>query len=345
MNASGFGSLADGAGDSASARPTPTCEGLNGGSDSRRAAKRRGKYIDGSGDYSALARPTPTAHGNDNFVGASKKSGDGLHTAILKRDGCFNPKVRSEGVKARLAAKSGSTRSTPTAEDAGGSGRGRGHFPLNKQAQAASVSAWPTPTARDSAGCSPHEKERDKLCFAVERGKTKSHIYPTPRTRDLCGGTGAHEKIQHLANLGILDADEARALGAKMYPTITQGDVHIYPGGTKGQAAVCVGAQVRREALEKDPHSIEQLNPDWVEWLMNWPVGWTDTKAESLVWLIPEDDPAELPIGHPNLIRRVTSRKDDRTKRIITLGNGQVPLCAFAAIAWGFEILDSIINQ
>jgi len=37
-----------------------------------------------------------------------------------------------------------------------------------------------------------------------------------------------------------------------------------------------------------------QLNPDWVEWLMNWPIGWTSLEPlKELIWLSWEIDPAE----------------------------------------------------
>ena len=82
-----------------------------------------------------------------------------------------------------------------------------------------------------------------------------------------------------------------------------------------------------------------KLNPDWVEWLMNWPIGWTDPKAKTLMWLLPEEDPADMAPEHHQHIPRTTLRTDYRTKRIVTLGNGQVPLCAYAAMVWGLAIL------
>lgn len=284
----------------------------------------------------------------------------------------------------QVVRRSESSRTTPTCADARISGKGKGHNPLNQQVKASvsarptptahaaknpspneknrdglnfAVSrgvgkgnrsvfglARPTPCATDAKGSGGKGEDRDRLDYAVERGRTKSHEYPTPRCRDLCGGTGAHNKLKNLAAVGIQDAEEARALGAKMYPTITQSDVHIYPGGTSGQASVCVDAQVRREALEQDPKSQGQLNPDWVEWLMNWPFGWTDPDADALVWFAPEHDPADLDDDHPLYIPRITTRKEFRIKRIVTLGNGQVPLCALAAEIWGLEILAAISN-
>ena len=81
------------------------------------------------------------------------------------------------------------------------------------------------------------------------------------------------------------------------------------------------------------------LNPDWVEWMMGWPLGWTDIAITSGVfyWLDLSDDPADWT---PPLMARITTRKKHRAPRIETLGNGQVPLCAVIAFVFGFEILE-----
>ena len=95
---------------------------------------------------------------------------------------------------------------------------------------------WPTPCATDYKGAGKTGDLRDRLDYAVERGATKSKIYtwPTPRTKGMCGGSGAWQQLK--ANTTI---EEARLMGA----------------GNGGK-----------------------LNPTWVEWLMGWPLGWTDLK-------------------------------------------------------------------
>lgn len=67
------------------------------------------------------------------------------------------------------------------------------------------------------------------------------------------------------------------------------------------------------------------LNPDWVEWLMGWPIGWT--RLEPLPELREEAlgmEPADVP--------RVAVGVDNRTARLKCIGNGQVPQAA--EIAW-----------
>ena len=211
--------------------PTPTCAGLDGGSNSRRAAKARGRYIEGAGAGSATG-PTPTAH----------------------------------------AAK-----------------------PVCK------------------------EKARDALNYAVERGETKSHTYPTVGTKTMGGCSGSFAKLKELEEIGRQTPEERRAMSSRL------------TGGKDPERADC-----------------GMLNPDWVEWLMDWPIYWTDVDFRNtdggrcrFVWLDPADDPADWPTP---LMERITRRKANRVNRIETLGNGQVPLCAAVAFAFGFEIVRVVIE-
>lgn len=120
------------------------------------------------------------------------------------------------------------------------------------------------------------------------------------------------------------------------------------------------------------PNAVEkgQLNPDWVEFLMGWPIGFSDLKPlKGLIWLDWSVDPADENSDDkwqtPNcvdstgrqyqysgkdrkkfltlpgqvkqrqstgLIPRVTTRKENRINRLKAIGNGQVPQCA--ATAW-----------
>ena len=71
------------------------------------------------------------------------------------------------------------------------------------------------------------------------------------------------------------------------------------------------------------------LNPDWVEWLMAWPIGWTDLSCEAPVqhpwWFEPEGIP------------RVATGIKDRTKRLRAIGNGIVWPCAYIALRRALE--------
>jgi hypothetical protein len=84
------------------------------------------------------------------------------------------------------------------------------------------------------------------------------------------------------------------------------------------------------------------LSPDWVEWLMGWPIGWTSldplpaenfaewqTKIDAGEWW--RDDPS-LKRSSGELVPRTTPGVPNRAKRLRAIGNGQVPSCA--ALAW-----------
>jgi hypothetical protein len=74
-----------------------------------------------------------------------------------------------------------------------------------------------------------------------------------------------------------------------------------------------------------------QLSPNWVEWLMGWPIGWTDLTATHLIQPDWANDPANLHADHPNYTPRVISKIPHRAARIKCIGNGQVPQCAATA--------------
>lgn len=281
--------------------PTPTTIGLDGGSNSRRAARARGRYIEGAGAPSATG-PTPQANDAKHGMGENREG----HQIML-----------IHAIRDRAAAPS-ATGPTPKAHDrhptterekprdnlnsAVERGKTKSHIYPN------SASAWPTPTVNDSHGVSPGQTPRDILSHAVEKGETKSHTYPTVGTRNMGGCSGSFSKLKHLVEIGRLPPEDARGMA----------------GGMKAED----GATIENCGM---------LNPDWVEWLMGWPIGWTDIDdGGELLWLELDDDPAEW---EPPLMHRITRKKKHRVKRIETLGNGQVPLCAAVAFAFGFEIV------
>ena len=96
------------------------------------------------------------------------------------------------------------------------------------------------------------------------------------------------------------------------------------------------GGRGRNGAMPK----FGQLNPDWEEWLMAWPVGWTDLETPNirLVWLDPSIDPADY-----GEIPRITNRRDTRVARVKEIGNGQFPLAAAIAFDWGLCVLETAV--
>lgn len=127
--------------------------------------------------------------------------------------------------------------------------------------------------------------------------QVKMRTFPTPGCTGLSNGSGNCEKANKLYDQGIISEEERKTFRA----------------GNGGQ-----------------------LNPDWTEWLMGWPVGWTGLERMSQEelrewkrqmldaswWKI---DPAE-----EGTLSRLTEDKTHRADRIKAIGNGQVPTCVLA---------------
>jgi len=89
-----------------------------------------------------------------------------------------------------------------------------------------------------------------------------------------------------------------------------------------------LAAEINRQKAEPTPGS-GSLNPDWVELLMGWPLGWTDVSLEC------EAEFRGWGEGWEDGVPRVTTKSQNRVNRLKCIGNGQVPQAA--ALAW--EIL------
>ena len=172
---------------------------------------------------------------------------------------------------------------------------------------------FPTPFRRDYRHGSDHPHgfgQRNLNGLALQ--------YPTPRAHDrLPVGGGESEMNRHTPGLNAI---------AARYPTPTSSEGHARTNGNT-QASKCLGA------LAKVGPSA-QLNPDWVEWLMGWPVGWTDVTRDECDWCDLSVEPEDIHIA--------TTRRENRPARIKAIGNGQVPLCAAVAAESGFAFLASL---
>lgn len=88
---------------------------------------------------------------------------------------------------------------------------------------------------------------------------TGSRLLPTPAARDSKGKNSP----EHVANGSHMN----QLANFVIYATPTAGISHGTTGGGN------------RRDLRNDVGG--QLNPDWVEWLMGFPIGWTDTGTQS----------------------------------------------------------------
>jgi hypothetical protein len=98
-------------------------------------------------------------------------------------------------------------------------------------------------------------------CGSLER-------IPTPQARDWKGSSGRsmkgleHDLPTHAKKFPTPQASDHRDRGNMSNPSV--------------QRRVDIGKQI---SLSQSVHPTSgQLNPTWVEWLMGWPLGWTDLK-------------------------------------------------------------------
>lgn len=85
---------------------------------------------------------------------------------------------------------------------------------------------------------------------------------------------------------------------------------------------------VERGANQNKPGGKARLNPAWVEWLMGWPIGWTNLEpmqcATVPTWTHDPGETGEVP--------RAAFKIPKRVNRLKAIGNGQVP--QVVALAW-----------
>jgi hypothetical protein len=177
---------------------------------------------------------------------------------------------------------------------------------------------WPPPTANEDAAGTPDGKMQWMLTQAAKSGcatraeyqswatptasaggpepdgktgrklATQVHSFPSPGTTGMSNGSGNCEKSNKLHEAGVITDDERKSMRA----------------GNGGQ-----------------------LNPDWVEWLMGWPVAWTRLENTYTNWMNWEVDPADI-----DLVPRIATDIQNRIDRLRAIGNGQVPQAM--VLAW-----------
>ena len=166
---------------------------------------------------------------------------------------------------------------------------------------------WPTPASSDAtrAGTITDNMTGQSLPQAI-----KKNNWPTPKALDAEKGPSQTELLRNSPTLAAMVA---------VVPTPSANDeivLHPFDQFTPDD-----------EADHPDVGLLPgggQLNPDWVEWLMGWFVGWTNPAPLASTAILPwAHEPAEVP--------RVGHQIPARARRLKCIGNGQVPLCAAVA--------------
>lgn len=138
---------------------------------------------------------------------------------------------------------------------------------------------WPTPTVGDS-------KASGSAGYSTESGRhsgttlTDAAVrWPTPRSTD--GSHGGRVTPQKGREGGTI----IEAVSARTWATPSTRDWKDTPGmartgtnpdGTERSREDQLARQVFAGGTTTQPTKGLSLNPSWVEWLMGWPIGWTD---------------------------------------------------------------------
>ena len=127
---------------------------------------------------------------------------------------------------------------------------------------------WPTPTVDGNYNRKGLSKTSgDGLATAVKK-------WPTPRVSDTEGGIvknvemkdGTFSRVNKQGVRWGVKLKDAVDHAEKMWPTPT------------GPSQWKRNTPPLNVAVKDSPQVAGQLNPTWVEWLMGWPLGWTDLK-------------------------------------------------------------------
>ena len=191
---------------------------------------------------------------------------------------------------------------------------------------------WPTPVA-DGDRTTDYKQGGRSLGAQVRRSET---LWPTPRVSDTEGGIVQNVEYEN-GSFSRLNADGVR-WGVKLKDAVNHVEKQQWPTPTArdhkdGTAESCSNVPenglLGRTIHEGQNQPTAALNPDWVEWLMGVPIGWSSpdplpegaweewiTDITAGTWWDTERD-----------IPRVTTERTNRNKRLKALGNGIVPRC------------------
>ncbi|TAN40776.1 MAG: hypothetical protein EPN22_16900 [Nitrospirae bacterium] len=140
-------------------------------------------------------------------------------------------------------------------------------------------------------GARPADGKRGKL-LTDYAGPNPTRRWPTPTVMDAAGFCGKPDKGRTSPNSGrtltgkVLEIEGVGPHAKKMWPTPRASASgpdfarinRITKNGNKPGGDDLVTAVVK----EMGPTTGGRLNPDWVEWLMGWPLGWTDLRPLDL---------------------------------------------------------------
>ena len=131
---------------------------------------------------------------------------------------------------------------------------------------------WPTPAARDHKDTGENTDYEKLAKKSKLSGAVKSEMYPTPRASEVAATITMEAALNRVEKTGYkanLEENVALREQEKMFLT---------PGANEDAAGKPTGKMQRMLGNSPEVRNTGKgtLNPDWVEWLMGYPPGWTD---------------------------------------------------------------------
>lgn len=208
------------------------------------------------------------------------------------------------------------------------------HRILERPTKGNDGSAWPTPVKSDadsgaiigkndhyyttSTGM-PRKVNQNGKDGSVGLGRLVK-LWPTPRTFVLIGGSGSKQMMQGAVNMGMDQSEAEMMSGLKLWPTPQARDwkgetganrhSENLPDTMKRLETIDDLVQVITEAVQ--PSRKKFLNPEFVELLMGFPVGWTSLDFP------PVPDSSNTPMSRH--VQRLARKRQTRgLRRSVTL--------------------------
>jgi DNA (cytosine-5)-methyltransferase 1 len=109
-------------------------------------------------------------------------------------------------------------------------------------------------------------------------------MWATPRTSDVKSGRTLNEKGQRISKSSDLVFGANLADQVKMWPTPTSSTGgpsknSDNPRGKHGGNPLATAVAMHPASTERNKATPTSLNPNWVEWLMGYPDGWTSLET------------------------------------------------------------------
>ncbi len=149
-------------------------------------------------------------------------------------------------------------------------------LPLARLTAGTGSGSWPTPCARDYKDCGPNVNWEKVASKGKLAGAVMLKMWPTP-----CANTRPNEGNVRLlrakVEAGELTREEAKAMLNGKDPFEAQGAVpqKMWPTPDASPHKYRLRGDSQQSESLNGVHG-GKLNPTWVEWLMGFPIGWTD---------------------------------------------------------------------